>query len=346
MDDVSIVNYIVVIGASAGGVEALSSLVAGLPEDLPAPVLITHHQSPQSQSMMPAILSRAGKIHARTALNNQPLEPGHIYVAPPDQHLLVKEGRVILGRGPKENSTRPAIDPLFRTAAAAYGSGVISVILSGNLDDGTAGMAAVKECGGIAIVQDPAEASYPGMPESAIQNVAVDYILPVAEIGRMIGTLLNGFVLEKGPVTVCEQATDDGGGHTDPAEGVAAAITDTKEWGNLSGYACPDCHGTLWETDTNGILRFRCRIGHAYSSGSLAAQMGDRVEEALWTALRALQERSALAERLAARCLSQNKPKTAARFKEQKDELDSQSTLLLSILQRGQADSVTSEKIS
>jgi two-component system chemotaxis response regulator CheB len=332
-------SHIVVIGTSAGGVEALSELVSALPADFPAPIFVTHHQAPQGPSMMPAILSRSGAIPARTALDNQPIEPNNIYVAPPDKHLIIKPGFMILGQGPRENSTRPAIDPLFRTAAHAYGSRVIAIVLTGNLDDGTAGLAVVKQHGGVAIVQDPTEASYPGMPESAIENVRVDYVLPVKKIAAMVATLIKKSGDTPNRNSQGPEEGSDRNIYNDPAEGIEANMSSREDWGTPSVYVCPDCHGTLWETDQPGaVLRFRCRVGHAFSATSLAAQQSERIEEALWTALRALEERASLAHKMAERAARQSQLHSQTRFEQQKRELEERAEILRELLRRGQQE--------
>jgi two-component system chemotaxis response regulator CheB len=188
---------IIVVAASAGGVETLCKLASGLPPDLPAAVFVVLHIPPHATSFLPSILSRAGPLPAAHPNDGQAIEHGRIYVAPPDSHLLVKRGHIHLGHGPRENGHRPAADPLFRTAARAYGPRVVGVVLSGNLDDGTAGLLAVKVRGGVAIVQDPSEALYSGMPASASENVAVDWVLPVSEMAALLARLALEPVEEK-----------------------------------------------------------------------------------------------------------------------------------------------------
>src|SRR5947199_4217672 len=181
---------IVVIGASAGGIEALGGLVRHLPADLGAAVLVVLHLAPEHKSVLPRILSSAGPMPAKHAHNGEALVPNCIYVARPDHHLLLHESHIRVIRGPRENGHRPAIDPLFRTAAYTYGPRVIGVVLTGRLDDGTSGLQAVKECGGLAIVQDPADAEHPSMPRSALRSVKVDRTAPLGELGKAIMELL------------------------------------------------------------------------------------------------------------------------------------------------------------
>lgn len=283
---------ILLIGASAGGVHAISEVVAALPRDLPAAVFVVLHVSPWGRSALPAILNRSSALPAAHPEDGDPIEPGRVYVAPPDRHLMVEKGRVRLFRGPTENNHRPALDVLFRTAAHAYGPRVIGVVLTGNLDDGTAGLAAVKRQGGLAVAQDPKEADYPSMPASAIQNVRVDHVLPLGEIGPLLARL----ALEPLP----EEAVVPGPGEEDTAmskdpetEGERISAGEEK----ASGFTCPACGGALWEK-SGELLHFRCRTGHAYSPETLLARQGETLDAALWAAVRALEENAALARRM------------------------------------------------
>lgn len=286
---------IIVVGASAGGVEALITLVGTLPPDLKAAVFIVLHVPPQSPSLLPDILSRAGRLQVMSATDNANIEYGHVYVAPPDFHLLVERGHMRIVRGPKENRHRPAIDPLFRSAAAAYGSRVTGIILTGSLDDGIAGLQAIKRCGGLAIVQDPQEALFPSMPLSALANVQVDYMLSLAQIGPLLGGLANESSTEEGAIAVNEDMQKEL-----RLEQMDPALMYTGErTGKPSVYSCPDCGGVLWEIEDDGILRFRCRVGHAFSTESMFAGQLETVESALWIALKSLQENADLTRRLA-----------------------------------------------
>lgn len=299
---------IVVIGASAGGVEALSTIVSMLPRDLRAAVFVVLHVS-RGRSLLPEILSRAGRVPAHHPDDGEKVRYGRIYVAPPDHHMTIDGDRVRVHHGPTENGVRPAADPLFRSAAREYGSRVIGVVLTGSLDDGTAGMAAVKEAGGTAIVQDPEEAFAPSMPRNVLEFVRVDHVLPVREIGVLLSTLTHAQAGAEGM---------DDGPHlhrieTDLAPpDIAHAPVDRP--GKLAVYTCPECHGNLWETDDEGILRFRCRVGHVYTAESMLAAQTDSVDRALWAALRALEERVALMQRMSRRAQARRQPWVAKAF--------------------------------
>ncbi len=319
---------IIVIGASAGGVEALKEIVAGFPNDLPAAVLVVLHVSPHGTSVLPAILSRAGVLPAVHAADGQLLELGKIYVAPPDHHLLVTNGYAALSRGPRENGHRPAVDPLFRTAARRYGARVIGVVLSGVLDDGTAGLLAIKARGGICVCQDPEDAMYRAMPQNAIETVGVDHTAPAATMADLLTRLAN-LPVETGQAPVSEDMELE----SDIAEGEPA-----QPLGVPSGFVCPECGGTLWEIHEQDMIRFRCRVGHAYSPQTLMAHQSDALEEAFWAALRALEERAALATRMASRAVQNNHQHIAARYREEAAEAEQRADLIRSVLLNTTAD--------
>jgi two-component system chemotaxis response regulator CheB len=287
---------IIVIGASAGGVEAISRVVGEMPRELRASILVVLHIS-RGRSLLPEILTRAGRLPAAHPTDGEPLQYGRIYVAPPDQHMLVEAGHIRLAHSASENGVRPAVDPLFRSAARAYGSRVIAVVLTGTLDDGTAGAAAVKEAGGVTIAQDPDEAASPGMPRNAITTGMIDHVLPLRDIPLLVSALVEE---EAEPVRVAPDQP-----HIQPrAPDLASpplAVHANDRPGRPSIFTCPECHGVLWEMDENGLLRFRCRVGHVYSPESMVAAQTDEVDRALWIALRTLEERAALAHRLAER---------------------------------------------
>jgi two-component system chemotaxis response regulator CheB len=322
---------IIVIGASAGGVEALRNLVRKLPGDLPASIFITLHVPPGSRSLLPRILDRAGPLPVRHAQHGEPIEAGRVYVAPPGRHLLIEPGRVTLSHGPRENRWRPAVDPLFRTAAHAYGSRVVGVVLSGVLDDGTVGLLAIKRRGGVAIVQDPDDALFPGMPGSALASVDVDYRLALREIPELLVRLAHQLVDDEGATGVS--------GDVDKEAELAAMNPDVlfgeERVGAPSAYGCPDCGGVLWEIQDGAITRYRCRVGHAYSSDSLLLSMNESIEDALWTALRALEERASLASRLADRALEHGSPQVATRFRDQSTTMQRHMEVIRRVLADG-----------
>ena len=318
---------IVVIGASAGGVEALSSVLADLPRDVRAAVLVVLHLA-RGRSMLPEILSRAGRLHAFHPEDGDPLEYGRVYVARPDHHLVVEPGKVRIVHGPTENGCRPAVDPLFRSAARVYGPRVVGIVLTGALDDGTAGLAAVKEAGGVAIVQDPEEAFAPSMPSSARALVAVDHVLPVREMGLLITELTRE---ETGSPTLKSTAPHVVAMEPDLAP-PHVALHETDRPGKVSVFTCPECHGTLWEADERGIVRFRCRVGHVYSAESMLSAQTDSVDRALWTALRSLEERAALTHRLAERAEQRNHKWVARAFTERADAADSHAAVIRELL--------------
>jgi two-component system chemotaxis response regulator CheB len=273
---------IVVIGASAGGVDAVRRLLRGIPRDLPAAVFVVIHLDPSHESQLPALLEHAGGMPARAAENGDVIRPGQILVAPRDRHLLLRTDRVEVVHGPRENGHRPAVDALFRTASAAYGPRVIGVVLTGNLDCGTAGLLSIKSRGGLAVVQDPAEAAAPSMPSSAIAHVRVDHVARLSDMPSLLRRLV-GSKPGTWPTEVRREVRQ--------VEG--AKLGDDVE------LVCPDCHGRLTVSDVDGYKRFRCHVGHAFSLQGLTAAQAEEVESALWAAVRALEEASALSRRVA-----------------------------------------------
>jgi two-component system chemotaxis response regulator CheB len=291
---------LVVVGASAGGVEALRTLMSRLPPDFPATLLVTMHVS-AGGSALPQILDRAGPLPARHAVEGDALLPGMILVAPPDHHLLVFDHAVTLSRGPKENGHRPAIDVLFRSAARALGHRVIGLVLSGALDDGAAGMAALRLRGGYGLVQDPGEAIQPSMPRSAKAAAGLEEALPVAKIPARLLELVSEELPEVAPDDADPEEPDLMDMETAMADLDIDALNQEKRPGVPSGLSCPECHGSLFEITEGGLVRYRCRVGHAWSAESLAAQQTEGLESALWMALRSLEEKAALSRDLARR---------------------------------------------
>jgi two-component system chemotaxis response regulator CheB len=288
------VTRLVVVGASAGGIEALTTLAAAMPADFPGAVCVVLHTSAQSPGVLHGILDRAGPLPARAVSGGERPQPGHMYVAPPDQHLVIEPNRLRLTKGPRENRFRPAIDPLFRSAAQVYGPAAVGVVLTGNLDDGTAGLWAIKQLGGVAIVQDPADAAYPSMPQTALKHVRADHVVPLAEIGPLLGRVVATPLYEGGAV-VSERINIE----VSIAKAVNPREAGIEQLGEASTYACPDCHGVLLRVDEEGHKRFRCHTVYAYSAETLLAAINERVEDALWNAVRAIDEGARYAGHLA-----------------------------------------------
>jgi two-component system chemotaxis response regulator CheB len=284
------------VGASAGGVEALVQLVRTLPKDFPAPICIVLHIPPDAPSLLASILSRDSALPAVHAENMQRWENGRIYIAPPDRHLLVDaDGTLRVARGPRENRHRPAVDPLFRSAAMAFGPRAIGIILSGTMDDGTAGLLTIKERGGVAIVQDPSEALYPSMPQSAIAHVNVDHVVTVGAMRELLAELL-------ATAPSAEAVPGSRNLHLEVrmAELDADALHEEERPGKPSPYSCPDCGGVLWVINDDEFTRFRCRVGHAFAPETMLGAQQEMLEEALWSAVKTLEETVLLSSRLAA----------------------------------------------
>lgn len=320
---------IVAIGASAGGVEALREIVEALPADFPAAVCVVIHFPPHASSRLPAILARAGNLPAAHAEDGEPLQAGRIYVAPPDRHLLVERGRLCLSRGPRENGHRPAVDPLFRSAAVTYGRGVVGVVLSGNLDDGTAGLSAIVRRGGVGVVQDPADAAHPGMPSSALANVRVDHSVAAAEIPSLLVRL----VTEEIPGRAApEVGRDLLRFETDITGMEPYALHADQRPGEPSGFSCPECQGVLFEVREGELARYRCRVGHAYGPETLMAKQADQVEEALWIAFQSLKERAAFARGMARKMEARRNRYSHQRFMEQAAEAEARAAVIRDVL--------------
>jgi two-component system, chemotaxis family, protein-glutamate methylesterase/glutaminase len=304
---------VVVVGASAGGVEALRALVGGLPADLAAAVLVVLHVPRSAPSALPSILNRSGPLPARTAIDGESLAHGRLYVPSMDRHLLIIDGRIRLSPGPAENGHRPAIDPLFRSAARAYGPRVVGVVLSGSRDDGAAGLAAIVDAGGVAVVQDPADALHPSMPRSALEQTTVDHVVPADKMGRLIAELVRSEVLNSAnndsDLLDAEVAMAD----------YAPLSTDELDV-PPAGYGCPNCGGALFEIHSRPVPRFRCRVGHAWSPDSLLEEHAIALEGALWMALRTLEEKKALSQRMASNGAERDLTETAIRYRMFADE--------------------------
>jgi two-component system chemotaxis response regulator CheB len=287
---------IVVVGASAGGMEALQKLVARLPKDFPASLFVVWHMSPGVRSALPEVLGRAAPLPVLNPAEGDPIVPGRIYVAPNDHHMLLERGYIRVAKGPKENRFRPALDPLFRSAAYVYGPRVIGVVLSGALDDGTSGLWTIKLRGGTAIVQEPAEAKVRGMPLSALNNVDIDHRLPVEEIGALLGRLVREEAGAERELGARERGRLEH--EIRIAEEHDALEQNIMSYGELSPFTCPECHGVLTALREDRIERYRCHTGHAFSRDALLAATGEQLEARLWDAVRALDETVFLLNRM------------------------------------------------
>ena len=319
---------VLAVGTSAGGVEALTRLAAALPADFPAPVLIVLHVPAFSASNLPRILDRAGPLKADHARDHDPLVVGRIYVAPPDFHLLATREDVRVVRGPHENNHRPAIDPLFRSVALAFGPAAIALVLTGALDDGAAGAVAVTARGGTVVVQDPDEALYPAMPQHAI---AADHPAHIASLTEIPG-ILDRLAREPVPEAEGGDMDDDIGLEQSFASFALDALHRGGGPGKPATFACPACGGSLWEAQDDSMLRFRCRVGHAFGADSLLQSQTDRMDEALWTALRALEERRSLALRIAERLRGRNGGRRADNYEQSAQEAERQANVLRDVL--------------
>jgi two-component system, chemotaxis family, protein-glutamate methylesterase/glutaminase len=320
---------LVVIGASAGGVEVLTRVVRDLPADLQAAVCVVLHIAPGSPSMLAHILGRAGRMTCRAARDGERLREGVILVAPPDHHLMVEDGHVRLTVGPRENGHRPAIDVLFRSAAEALDSRVVGVILSGTRDDGSAGLAVIKASGGATIVQDPDEAMYGGMPTSAIANVAVDAIVKSDLVASTIVAMVKGEDPPPGGVPGAPDP-DPPGAETNPSKGGSnpprrPPVRIENEPVNA---ICPDCGGVLSERPAAGVLQWECRVGHRYSPDTLIDAQADSVESALWAAVRALDDRAILLARMAGQAEKRGQLRSSRRFRHKSEAADEQAQIV------------------
>ena len=277
---------IIVIGTSAGGLEALDDLIRQFPTDLAASVFIVQHMSPHnSGDALLRQLRRHRAFDVRLARDGERFSRGHIYIAPPDNHLLIKKTTVMVTKGARENRSRPGIDPLFRSAAVAHGARVIGVVLTGMLDDGTAGLIAIKRCGGATVVQDPQDASYAGMPQSAVDNVEVDFCVSMAEMGPVLATLVSRPPGKSTPIPVDVRT------EAAIAERVLSDVEQVNGLGRQVPYNCPNCGGVLWEMQHAKAKRYRCHTGHSFTAQALLADQSEKIEEMLWISLRMFEER-------------------------------------------------------
>jgi two-component system, chemotaxis family, protein-glutamate methylesterase/glutaminase len=322
-----------VIGASAGGVEALKELTRQLPADFPGALFMVMHVPAQHPSLLASILDRCGPLPALEAGDGRPIRAGHIYVGVPDRHLLIDGDVMRLTRGPRENRFRPSIDSLFRSAAYTQGSRVVGVVLTGQLDDGTSGLWAIKDRGGVAIVQSPTDAVYPSMPSSALQHVNVDYVVELSELPELLTRLAHQALQPAVSASPAPMRTE-----IEIAAGDDPLQAGSLQLGRPSRFTCPECHGVLGEMrEGKNIMRFRCHTGHAFSVQSLLANVGEAVDSGLWSVLRTMQERSLLLREAAELARNRSDADAALMFDSRALDCEDKSRLIRALLQDSQA---------
>ncbi|OON71111.1 chemotaxis protein CheB [Hymenobacter sp. CRA2] len=303
---------IVVIGASAGGIAALRELVQMLPHDFPAPIFVVQHVAPDSSNSLARLLDAVAPLPVKQPHNGETVEPGTIYIAPADRHMLVENDRILITHGPKENKFRPSIDALFRSVAYSYGPRVIGVVLTGYLDDGTSGLWTVQRLGGVTVVQDPDDAVTPAMPINALQFVKADYVVPLAELAALLVRL----TLEPAPRARRRAAAE--------LELLQLELAIAKQdnafemgiidKGRLTPFTCPECHGALTQLIEGNIIRYRCHTGHAYTISTLLSEAADSVEAMLYQSMRGLEETKMLLQTLGNHFKQNGRPAAAATF--------------------------------
>jgi two-component system chemotaxis response regulator CheB len=320
---------IIVIGASAGGLEAVRTFVYGLPKVIPASIFVVIHTSPDSPGLLASILDRASPVPVFVPRDGATIRDGCVYVAPPDEHLIIEGTQVRLTHGPREHRFRPAVDPLFRSAAEYHGPLVIGIVLSGHMADGAHGLMVIKQRGGVAIVQDPQQAQVPSMPLSALSLVKVDHVLRVEEMASVV----MGIVMKNNGRRVKRPAKRKG---TTEVPSPERPDGDALKTGSMpsppSPLTCPDCGGSLWELKAQGLLRYRCHVGHGFSAESLGEGMNVKLEDTLWSALRAMEELIELRKRMLDRSRSQQLTVLAATLQSEIAELEERGAIMRKLL--------------
>jgi two-component system chemotaxis response regulator CheB len=318
MDHDRTARNVIVVGASAGGVEALTTLFAGLPADLAAAVFVVLHIPPETPSQLAPILGRATRLPVKAGVDREEIVPGQVYVASADRHLTIQDNQIRITRGPRESRARPSVDVLFRSASVACGSRVIGVVLSGALDDGTAGAWAIKDRGGLVLVQDPSEAMHASMPESVIKHVEVDHVGTARQLAEVIAGLVGS------PAAVASPQGKDENTQVETliameGDGLKAGV---MRLGKVSKYTCPDCHGVLVQIEEGSIVRFRCHTGHAFSLLTLLAEVNESIDAGLWDTLRAIEERVMLLRQMAQLARANQRVTEADRCERQADQTE------------------------
>jgi two-component system chemotaxis response regulator CheB len=308
--------------------EALTRLLPDIPADIPAALFIVLHMPAQNPGLLPQILSRYSSLAVNPVVNGEPVKPGHIYVAAPDYHLIIESGKVHLLRGPRENRHRPAVDVLFRSAALAYGPRVTGVVLTGALDDGTAGLFAIKRRGGMAVIQDPKDALFSSMPQNAAENVQIDFAVPLTEMGPLLARL----AYQEAPAAQKFPAPQEMQKEGRIMDLDMNTLNNDDKIGTPSVFSCPECHGVLWELHDGDLTRYRCRVGHAFSPESMAAEQSEALETALWMALKTLEESASLSRRMVERARQRGQPAIANRFAQREQDALERAQLIHDVL--------------
>lgn len=312
---------IIVIGSSAGGLKALTALVSNLPSDLEAAVFVVQHLPPDHLSYLPQILADIGSLQVARPDEDERIRKGMVYVAPPDHHLLVNRDYVRVRRGPRENRFRPSIDTLFRSAARAYGPRVVGVVLTGQLDDGTVGLQAVKSRGGVAVVQDPREAEYPSMPSSALRYAKVDRCLALAEMPSFLVSLAATPAAAERSIEIPKEIEIESA-IAEQQMNTEQFLENVEAIGTRTAFTCPACNGSIWQIGDEEPLRFRCHIGHAFTADSLLTEQTRNLENALWSAVRLMEEKVTFSRRMAERRRNAGLVQAAKPYEEYAANLD------------------------
>ncbi|WFU82095.1 chemotaxis protein CheB [Bradyrhizobium sp. CIAT3101] len=319
---------ILAIGTSAGGFDALRFLAREFSPDFPAAVVVTIHLSNQFRSELDAILTQAGPLPASFAADGEKLKRSHIYIAPTERHLIVENGKLRLGSGPRENNARPALDPLFRSAALCCGPRSVGAVLTGTLGDGAAGLQALKQSGGVTVVQDPSDAAFSEMPATALLRSQPDHVVSLAGMPALFEKLARQPAGETRPVASSLEY------EVNVASGGRGSMNEMDRIGNRSVLACPDCHGIMWEINQGELVRYRCHVGHAYTAEIMSVALDENLKRAFGSALRALAERTALARKLEAQASASGQTRIAESWAAKAVEFEAEARVIHDSIRR------------
>jgi two-component system chemotaxis response regulator CheB len=319
---------ILAIGTSAGGFEALRFLAREFSPDFPASVLVTIHLSNQFRSELDAILTQAGPLPAGFAVDGEKLQRSRIYIAPTERHLIVESEHLRLGSGPRENNARPALDPLFRSAALCCGERCVGAVLTGTLGDGAAGLQALKQSGGVTVVQDPSDAAFAEMPTTALLRSQPDHVVSLAGMPALFEKLVREPAGEAKPVASGLEY------EVNVASGERGSMHEMDRIGRRSALACPDCHGIMWEINEGGLVRYRCHVGHAYTAEIMSVALDENLKRSFGGALRALDDRVALARKLEAQASAGGRTRIAESWASKALEFEAEAKIIRDSIRR------------